>query len=171
MLDFQELDIDLPLKPVGEVVVEGVRQDPVDQLLDQFNQPVFLQLALLPQLDIDVLDLIGQVRVGFVQFVQFVLGGAQLLVGFDDVVIHLLELPLYNLEGVDVGFVLLVYLRQAATKLVELALPLILHFVEPLHSAGDLGSYLLDGLLDGLDFVAVGLEHRVMADGVQVVGD
>ena len=75
MFNFQELHIYLSLEPVGEVVVEGVSQHAIDKLLYQFDQSIFLQLVILPQLHVDVLDFVGDLRMCVVKLAQLLFGG------------------------------------------------------------------------------------------------
>lgn len=66
MLYFQELYVDFPFQPVREVVIEWVSQCPVDQLLYQFDQPVFLELIILPQFDVDIFNFVGDFGMGII---------------------------------------------------------------------------------------------------------
>lgn len=57
MLDFEELDVDFLLESVGEVVVERVGEDAVDDFLYQVNQTVLLDLVNVVEVELEFLDL------------------------------------------------------------------------------------------------------------------
>ena len=59
MLDLKELDMNLPFKSVREMVIEWVRQYPINKFLNEFQQTILLNLVDLSDLSFKLWDTVG----------------------------------------------------------------------------------------------------------------